>query len=58
MGDIDTLHLVRMPPPDAKGQQLDIWLAPKLHWYPVRLRFDEGDGDFVEQTLEKISPVK
>jgi hypothetical protein len=57
MGDIDTLHLVRKPPPDAKGQQLDIWLAPKLDWYPVRLRLDEGDGDFVEQTLGKISTV-
>ena len=55
MGDIDTLHLVKAPPPDTKGQQLDIWLAPKLNWYPVRLRLDEGDGDFVEQTLEKIS---
>ena len=58
MGDIETLHLVRKPPPDAKGQQLDIWLAPKLGWYPARLRLDEGDGDFVEQTLEKISPVR
>ncbi|MFT5644290.1 MAG: hypothetical protein ACI83P_001844 [Janthinobacterium sp.] len=55
MGDIDTLHLIKAPPPDAKGQQLDIWLAPNLDWYPVRLRFDEGDGDFVEQTLVKIS---
>jgi hypothetical protein len=58
MGELDTVHLVKSPPPDAKGQQLDIWLAPKLGWFPVRLRFDDGDGDFVEQTLEKFSLVK
>jgi hypothetical protein len=58
MGEIDTVHLVKAPPPNAQDRQLDIWLAPKLDWFPVRLRFDDGGGDFVEQTLEKISPVK
>jgi hypothetical protein len=58
MGELDTVHLVKTPAPDAQDKQLDIWLAPKLDWFPVRLRFDDGDGDFVEQTLEKISPVK
>lgn len=58
MGEIETVHLVKAPPPDAQDKQLDIWLAPKLDWFPVRLRFDEGGGDFVEQTLEKISLVK
>jgi hypothetical protein len=57
-GDIEAVHLVRVPPPDGQDKQLDIWLAPKLDWFPVRLRFDEGGGDFVEQTLEKINPVK
>lgn len=54
-GDVSAVHLVKAPPPDAKGQQVDIWLAPSLEWYPVRLRFADHDGDFVEQTLEKIS---
>jgi hypothetical protein len=58
MGEIDTVHLVKAPPPNAQDRQLDIWLAPTLDWFPVRLRFDDGGGDFVEQTLEKISPVK
>jgi hypothetical protein len=58
MGEIETVHLVKAPPPNAQDRQLDIWLAPKLDWFPVRLRFDDGGGDFVEQTLEKISPVK
>lgn len=54
LGDQRTVHLNRAPPPDSKGQQLDIWLAPDLEWYPVRLRFSDGDGDYIEQTVEKI----
>jgi hypothetical protein len=37
-----------------KGQQVDLWLAPSLDWYPVRVRFNDPDGDFVDQTLEKV----
>ncbi|MET3133529.1 hypothetical protein AAKU55_003819 [Oxalobacteraceae bacterium GrIS 1.11] len=54
-GDVSAVHLIKAPPPDAKGQQVDLWLAPSLDWYPVRLRFADNDGDFVEQTLEKIA---
>ncbi len=54
IGAVNTLHFTRAPPPDSKGQQLDIWLGPSLDWYPVRIRFADGGGDFVEQKLEKI----
>ena len=54
-GDIKTVHLVKAPPPDKQGQQVDVWLAPSLDWYPVRLRFVDNDGDFIEQTLEKVT---
>ena len=54
-GDINALHLVKTPPPDQKGQQVDLWLAPSLEWYPVRIRFNDDDGDFVDQTLEKLT---
>lgn len=54
-GDVEAVHLVKAPPPDAQGQQVDLWLAPTLNWYPVRVRFADDDGDFVEQTLDKIS---
>lgn len=54
LGEQRALHITRAPPPDSKGQQLDIWLAPGLEWYPVRLRFSDADGDYIEQTLEKI----
>lgn len=54
MGKLNSWHLIKMPPPDSKDQQLDIWLGQNLDWYPLRLRFMDADGDFVDQTLEKI----
>jgi hypothetical protein len=54
VGEQRTVHIKRAPPPDSKGQHLDIWLAPAREWYPVKIRFSDGDGDFIEQTLEKI----
>lgn len=56
-GDVETMHLVRQPPPDQKGQQLDIWLAPKQQWVPARIRFTDPDGDYIEQTLVKMTPA-
>jgi hypothetical protein len=55
LGEVEAVHVVRAPPPDSKDQTLDIWLAPSLEWYPVRLRFTDHDDEFVEQTLEKIT---
>ncbi len=54
LGEQRVVHINRAPPPDSKGQQLDIWLAPALEWYPLRVRFTDADGDYIEQTLEKI----
>jgi hypothetical protein len=55
-GEVMAWHVTRSPPPDSKEQQLEIWLAPSLQWYPVKLRFTEGDGDFIEQTLRQVRP--
>ncbi|WP_373990268.1 DUF3108 domain-containing protein [Duganella sp. BuS-21] len=52
--EVNAVHLVKAPPPDAPGQQVDLWLAPSMDWYPVRVRFNDADGDFVDQTLEKV----
>lgn len=57
-GELDTVHIFRAPPPDDKGQKLDIWLAPKQEWYPVRLRFTDPDGDYIEQTLDSVKKTK
>jgi hypothetical protein len=55
IGTVDALHVLREPPPGSKDQTLDIWLAPSLEWYPVKLKFVDNDRDYVEQTLEKIT---
>lgn len=54
MGNVQTIHLTKAPPADSKGQQLDVWLAPGHEWYPVKLRFSDEGGEFVEQTIQSI----
>ena len=53
-GLVEAVHLIKAPPTDKKGQQVDLWLAPSLEWYPVKVTFEDEDGDYVEQTLQKI----
>lgn len=54
LGELNALHIARVPAADSRDQRLDIWLAPQREWYPVRLRFSEDNGDFIEQTVEAI----
>ena len=54
LGTVSAVKVARLLPPGSREQQLDIWLAPSLEWYPVKLRFSEPDGDLIEQTLQKI----
>jgi hypothetical protein len=55
LGTLDAVKVARLLPPGSREQQLDIWLAPSLEWYPVKLRFSEPDGEVIEQTLQKIT---
>lgn len=54
MGEMLAIHVSKAPPADSKDQQLDLWLAPGLEWYPVRLKFSDADGDYVDQVLESV----
>jgi hypothetical protein len=50
-------HLVRMPQPGSYDQKIDIWLAPQQQWYPVKIRYTETDGDYLEMSLSsRTSP--
>jgi hypothetical protein len=53
-GEVKAVHFSKAPP-KGKGQQVDLWLAPSLEWYPVRLVFMEDDGDSFEQLLDKVA---
>ena len=55
LGEMNALHVTRVPLTDSKEQHIDIWLAPAIEWYPVRVRYSEDDGDYIEQTLRAIS---
>jgi len=50
-------HVVRVPRPGSYEQQLDIWFAPQQQWYPLRLRFSETNGDFLEMSLSKLNSL-
>lgn len=53
-GSVKAIHFAKAPPKSRQGQQVDLWLAPALEWYPVRLVFTEDDGDSFEQLLDKV----
>ncbi len=55
MGNVNAMHVVKVPSPEGKSQKVDIWLAPSLEWYPVRLRYTEQNGDYIEQSLSNIN---
>ena len=55
LGNVHAVHLLKSAPSDAKNQQLDVWLAPSLEWYPVRFRYTDPNDDFVEQTVISVS---
>lgn len=54
LGDPKVLHFSRKPV-GGHEQQVDLWLAPSLDWYPARIRFKEENGDSFEQVLEKVN---
>ncbi len=55
LGELDTLHVVQVPDEGARKTRVDVWFAPSQEWLPVRIRFSEANGDFIEQSLERIT---
>lgn len=55
LGEVDAVLVSRQPLPDKKDQALEIWLAPQHEWYPVKLRYQEGDKEQIEQTLNTVT---
>lgn len=55
MGNMQAVHFVKVPQPSETAQHIDLWLAPGHEWYPVKLRFSEADGEYVQQTIESIT---
>lgn len=49
-------HVIRTPRPGSYEQTIDIWLAPQQEWYPVKLRFTETSGDYLDMSLTGLHP--
>jgi hypothetical protein len=59
-GSLQAWHVVRAPRPGSHEQTLDIWLAPQHSWYPVRLRFTEANGEYLDMALtalQSLTPI-
>ncbi len=54
---IQTWHLVRLPKPGTFDQRIDIWLAPALEWYPVRLRQTEANGVVLDMRMQRLKKL-
>ncbi len=53
-GEIRAWHLVRAPRSGTYDKRIDIWLAPARQWYPVKLRYTEPGGDYLDLTLSAL----
>ena len=53
-GEVRAWHLIRAPRPGSYDKRLDIWLAPALQWYPVKLRYTEASGDYLDLSLSAV----
>lgn len=55
LGEVEAVLAERQPVADKKDQVLEVWLAPQHEWYPVKLRYADGDKEQVEQTLRTVT---
>lgn len=53
-GEVDTVHVAHLPEDKKTKTEVNVWFAPSQEWFPVRIRFSEPNGDYVEQTLDKV----
>ena len=54
-GKMRAWRVTRTPRKDSFEQTFDVWLAPQLEWYPVKLRYTNANGDFLDLTLTEIA---
>ncbi|MGH8854687.1 MAG: DUF3108 domain-containing protein [Telluria sp.] len=55
LGEVDAVLVSRQPLAEKKDQALDVWLAPRHEWYPVKLRYADGEKEQIEQTLLTVT---
>ena len=55
LGEVDAILVTRAALKGSRDQSVDVWLAPAHEYYPVKIRFTEGDRETIEQTLKSIT---
>lgn len=48
---IETWHLVQMPPPDSYERRIDVWLSPQHNWVPVQIVYTEANGGVLQMSM-------
>ena len=56
-GQARAWHLVRTPRAGTYDKRIDIWLASDQQWYPVKLRYTEVNGDYLDLSLSAVRPA-
>jgi hypothetical protein len=51
-------HFSMMPVERSYEMQIELWLAPQLEWYPVKMRYAGKNEDFLEMQLSKMNIKK
>lgn len=51
---VQAWHLVRVAQPGTNDKQIDIWLAPAMNFYPVKLRYTEASGDYLDFSMAAL----
>ncbi|MES2537797.1 MAG: DUF3108 domain-containing protein [Pseudomonadota bacterium] len=55
IGKTGAWHVVRIPRKGSYDQKLDIWFAPDKGWYPVKVRYTETNGDYLDLSLTRLT---
>ncbi len=54
LGKLKTVQIKKLPRNEDKTDEILMWLAPAKEWYPVKLRYTEENGDYIEQMIKSI----
>jgi hypothetical protein len=55
-GKTNAWHIVRLPRHGSFEQRIDFWLDPQQEWYPVRLRYTDTNGEYLDMALASLTP--
>jgi len=55
-GALQALKFTRAPRREF-DTRIELWLAPSLHYLPVRIRLTQANGDFVDQQMRASEPL-